>query len=116
MLLIIYTGPLKEIRQAVIDLGTASAAFIAYVHQVLETSHTFRFFYTQEKMDFEEMEKSSAIIRDAMTHTIAALNTDTTSSSERTFTEALDRLKAAIPGLGEAGVVGASAEQQRTDQ
>jgi hypothetical protein len=73
MLLVVYTGPLKQIRQSVSDLGSASAAFIAYVHQVLEISHTFTSLYMRERMTFEEMEKSSRLIGEAMQATVACL-------------------------------------------
>ena len=89
MLLIIYSGPLKEIRQAVTDLATANAAFIAYVHQVLETSHTFSFYYLKQQITFEELAKSSQIIDQAMTNTITALNRNATDSSEGTIIKAL---------------------------
>jgi len=92
MLIVIYTSPLKEIRQAVVDLATANAAFIAYVHRVLETSHTFSFYYLHEKISFEQMERSSAIIKRAMTDTIDALERKARDSSERTLAAALDRL------------------------
>jgi hypothetical protein len=76
MLLVVYTGPLKEIRRSVSDLGSASAAFIAYVHQILEISHTFTSLYMRERMTFEEMEKSSRLIGDAMQATVACLTRD----------------------------------------
>ena len=63
---ITYAGPLADIQQSVEDLGIASAAFIGYVHRVLEISHTFSFYYLSQKMSFEEMEKSSRLIEDAM--------------------------------------------------
>lgn len=73
MLLIIYTGPLKQIRGAVDDLGTANAAFIAYIHRVLQTSHTFSLYYLHERINFEEMQKSSLLIQQAMSQTIHGL-------------------------------------------
>lgn len=73
MLSTVYTGPLKEIRRSVNDLGIASAAFIAYIHRVLEVSHTFSFYYLEQKMSFEEMLKSSKLIEDAMNDTIQNL-------------------------------------------
>jgi HEAT repeat protein len=76
MLLIVYTGPLKEIRRSVNDLGIGSAAFIAYVHRVLEISHTFSFYYLKEKITFEEMGKSSELIKGAMHDTIMMLHED----------------------------------------
>lgn len=74
MLLIIYTGPLKQIRGAVDDLGTANAAFIAYIHRVLQTSHTFSLYYLHERINFEEMQKSSQLIQQAMSQTIIGLH------------------------------------------
>jgi len=73
MLLMVYRGPLREIRQSVNDLGIASAAFIAYVHRVLQISHTFSFAYLREKISFDEMEKSSRLIDEAMASTISLL-------------------------------------------
>lgn len=66
MLAIIYTGPLKDIKQSVTDLSVASAVFIGYVHRVLEISHTFSFAYLEKKMTYAEMERSSNLIRVAM--------------------------------------------------
>lgn len=76
MVFVVYRGPLREIRQSVNDLGTASAAFIAYVHRVLEISHTFSFYYLNNRIDFAAMERSSALIRDAMRETVALLEKD----------------------------------------
>jgi HEAT repeat protein len=73
MLLMVYRGPLRQIRQSVSDLGIASAAFIAYIHRVLEISHTFSFYYLRQKIDFDEMAKSSQLIDDAMRATIGML-------------------------------------------
>lgn len=74
MLAVIYTGPLRQIRESVNDLGIASAAFIAYVHRVLEISHTFSFYYLNQKITFEEMDKSSDLIDKAMKNTIELLS------------------------------------------
>ena len=82
MLLIVYTGPLKEIRRSVSDLGIASAAFIAYVHRVLETSHTFTFYYLRQQITFDEMKKSGDLIASAMMDTIQKLHQDDKSSLE----------------------------------
>jgi hypothetical protein len=70
MIAVIYSGPLKEIRTFVNDLGITSAAFIAYVHRVLEISHTFTYYYLKGKMSYEEMIKSDKLIADAMSSTI----------------------------------------------
>lgn len=73
MLLLIYTGPLKDIRRSMIDLGAASAAFIAYVHRVLQVSHTFSAYYLQQQMTFAENKRSCDLIDDAMRDTISML-------------------------------------------
>jgi hypothetical protein len=90
MLLVTYTGPLKEIRQSVTDLATASAAFIAYVHRVLETSHTFSYYYLKEKISFEEMKKSCDLIKEAMNNTIEELNRKAIDSSEEVIKAAAE--------------------------
>jgi hypothetical protein len=74
MLTVVYSGPLKQIRESVNDLGIASAAFIAYVHRVLEISHTFSYYYLNQKITFEEMDKSSELIDKAMKNTIKELS------------------------------------------
>jgi HEAT repeat protein len=73
MLLVIYRGPLREIRESVNDLGIASAAFIAYIHRVLQISHTFSFHYLKQQITFEALEKSSKLIKDAMDDTTGRL-------------------------------------------
>ncbi len=94
MLLIIYTGPLREIRQAVEDLGTASAAFIAYVHRVLQVSHTFSSLYLKQDMSFEEMKKSSDLIQNAMKDTTEKLAGRDYKAAEGIISDALRQLKA----------------------
>jgi len=89
ILLIIYTGPLKEIRKSVNDLGTASAAFIAYVHRVLEISHTFSYYYLRQKITFAEMQKSSQLIQNAMTDTVNILNPKNGESVEEIIQKAM---------------------------
>lgn len=74
MLAVVYRGPLKHIRKSMNDLGIASAAFIAYIHRVLEISHTFTFYYLKQKITFDEMKISSDLIDDAMRKTVEILN------------------------------------------
>ena len=92
MLLIFFSAPIKEIRQAVVDLATANAAFIAYIHRVLESSHTYTYFLLREKLQFEELEKSNEIIKNAMNDTVEALDRKANNSSERTILKTLNRL------------------------
>jgi hypothetical protein len=97
MLLIVYAGPLKDIRQSVNDLATANAVFIAYVHRILETSHTFSYYYLHEEITFEDMAKSSGLIREAMESAVRSLNMTAIDSSEdvimRAMSFATDKLK-----------------------
>lgn len=73
MFAVIYTGPLKEIRKSVNDLGSANMAFISYIHRVLEISNSFSYLYLKQKIDFDEMEKSSVLLEQAMRDTIYML-------------------------------------------
>lgn len=70
--------------------------FIAYVHRTLETSHRFSFFYLKGKITFEEMAKSSGLIKEAMDNAIRSLKMTATDSSEdmivRAMTFAADKL------------------------
>lgn len=93
MVLVTYTGPMKEIRQSVNDLGTASAAFIAYVHRVLQTSHTFSYYYLTRKITFKELKQASDIIGTAMEGTVEALNKKATDSSQETILGALEEVR-----------------------
>ncbi len=72
----IYKGPLSDIRKSVDDLGIANAAFIGYIHRVLEISHTFSFYYLQNMISFENTKKSSDLIDIAMKETIKELDRD----------------------------------------
>jgi predicted RNA-binding Zn-ribbon protein involved in translation (DUF1610 family) len=76
MFSVIYKGPLKDIRTSISDLGIASATFIAYIHQILQISHTFSFYYLNQQISFSEMKKSNDLIQEAMKVTIKALYTE----------------------------------------
>jgi HEAT repeat protein len=73
VLLTVYTGPLKDIRQSVADVAAANAAYIGYIHAVLQISHTFSRQYLEGSVTFDEIEKSTKVIRVAMNSTVAAL-------------------------------------------
>ena len=73
MLATVYSGPLKDIRKSVTDVGTANAAFIGYVHRVQQISHTFSFLYIQEQISPEQVESLGKLIEDAMGDTIRML-------------------------------------------
>lgn len=74
MLLVVYTGPLKDIKASATDLGSANAAFIAYVHRVSEISHTFSAKYLREEVSYEDLEKSCKLLRQAAADAIKELN------------------------------------------
>ena len=73
MLSMVFWGPLREIRNAVSDVGAANVAFIAYIHRVLQVSHTFSHYYLSGKISFEELEKSSKLIEDTMDDAVRVL-------------------------------------------
>jgi len=73
MLLVIYTGPLKDIRQAISDMGASNAAFIAYIHRILQISHTFSAKYLSQNIDFDDTRKSCELISEAMLDTVSKL-------------------------------------------
>jgi HEAT repeat protein len=72
-LLTVYSGPLKDIRQSVSDLGAANVAFIGFVHQVLQVSHTFTAHYLRGTVSFEDARKAAEIIALASKTGTAAL-------------------------------------------
>jgi hypothetical protein len=80
MLLVTYSGPLKDIRQSMSDLGSATVAFIGYVHQVLQISHTFTALYLRDRITFDDLDKSSKLLRDATRDTIDALTRASTTA------------------------------------
>lgn len=93
ILLITYTGPLVEIKNSVNDLARASAAFIGYVHRVLQISHTYSFYYLTQKINFEEMKTSSALLEEAMDDTIQKLEASDPKAVEQVIREALKNLR-----------------------
>lgn len=66
MLAVIYAGPLRDIRRSVNDLGGASAAFIGFIHRVLQTSHTYSYFYLKSAITFDQTEEASQLISSAL--------------------------------------------------
>ncbi len=73
MLLVVYSGPLRDIREAVADLATSNAIFIAYVHRVLQASHTFTALYLRERVTLDEAEHAGRLMQEAMRDSVAAL-------------------------------------------
>jgi HEAT repeat protein len=83
MLLVVYTGPLKDIRQSVSDLGASSAAYIAFVHRVLQVSHAFGESYLGRDLSPEKVEKLSKLIDSALTATVRSLQYEAGGEEER---------------------------------
>jgi len=73
MLLVIYSGPLRDIRKAVEDLAASNAIFIAYIHRVLQVSHTFTALYMRERVSFDEADRAAHLMQTAMKESIDAL-------------------------------------------
>ncbi len=73
----VYRGPLRDIRQSINDLGVASATFMAFVHGILETSHTFSYHYLQRGVSYEDLKASTKVIEDMVNNTIRLLDQDT---------------------------------------
>lgn len=78
MLTMIYTGLLREIRKSVSDVGAADAAFMAYIHRLLQVSHTFSYYYLDGKATFDELETAGDLIEDTLQETVRIIR----SSSE----------------------------------
>lgn len=73
MLAVTYSGPLKDVRDSVRDLGSATAAFIGFVHQVLQISHTFSSLYLRDRITFEDTAKASDLLQKATAAAVASL-------------------------------------------
>ncbi len=73
MLLMVFKSPLREIRRAVNDVGVATAVFIAYVHRILQISHTFSYYYLQQEINLERLKEAGDLIEDTMRDTVDIL-------------------------------------------
>lgn len=66
MLVIIYTGPLKDIGKSVEELAKANAIFIGFIHAVLQISHTFSAKYIRGDFSFEETAQSNQLVQNTV--------------------------------------------------
>jgi len=73
MLVVIYTGPLKDIGKSVEELAKANAIFIGFIHTVLQISHTFSAKYIQGDFSFEETAQSNQLIQKTVRHAVEQL-------------------------------------------
>jgi HEAT repeat protein len=79
MFTMVFKSPLREIRKAVNDVGVATAVFIAYIHRILQISHTFSYFYLQQEITFERLKEAGDLIEDTMRDTVDILQQKTKS-------------------------------------
>ena len=90
-----FTLPLKQIKRAVTDVGLANVAFISYVHQVLQISHTFSYFYLNGDISFDEIKGAAKQIEDISHGAILTLNMAGSDGDQAQFDAALlNRIKA----------------------
>jgi hypothetical protein len=73
MLLVVYTGPLRDVRQSVSDLGASSAAYIAFMHRILQISHTFSARYLAQDLSARDVQALSQLIDQALQATVRSL-------------------------------------------
>lgn len=84
-----FTLPLKQIKRAVTDVGLANVAFISYVHQILQISHTFSYFYLNGKISFGEIKSAAKQIEDTSYGAILTLNIAGSDGDQTKFDQAL---------------------------
>lgn len=101
MFAVVYTGPLKEIRKSINDLSSANMSFISYIHRILQISNSYSFLYLKQKIDFDQMGKSSDLLESAMRDTIAMMyiNPDNDSFTEHMWKETLRGISNPTPNL-----------------
>ena len=66
----------------------------------METSITFSYYYLNQNMTFEELKKSTTLIRDAMLDTIKSLRLKAIDSSETTLMGVLEQPTTASEASG----------------
>jgi hypothetical protein len=106
-----FTFPLKQIKQAVSDVGLANVAFISYIHRVLQISHTFSYFYLNGEISFKEIESAASQIENNSHGAILTLKNAGSDGDQADFDKALlDRIRqinvskdGAVVPVGESG-------------
>jgi HEAT repeat protein len=73
MLIVVYTGPLKDIGKSVEELAKANAIFIGFIHSVLQISHTFSAKYIQGDYSFDETAQSNQLVQKTVRHAVEQL-------------------------------------------
>ena len=96
MVLIVYSGPLKDIRESIDELATDSAAFIAFVHCATQISLAFSYHFLREQVPFEYVEKSNKLIRETLVETANVLNTESAGAGEEIIDKAVKQILTAV--------------------
>ncbi len=76
LLVLFYTGPLKNIRQSMTDLVRVNAVFMGYVRQIHQIDTVFKQLYLGPNgLGTVEMQENAKQIRDSITQTMEDVNT-----------------------------------------
>jgi PBS lyase HEAT-like repeat len=100
-----FTFPLKQIKQAVSDVGLANVAFISYIHRVLQISHTFSYFYLKGDVSFKEIQSAAAQIESNSHGAILTLKSAGSDGDSALYDKALlDRIQGVSGKKDEPGM------------
>ncbi len=78
----VYSGPVRNSKEVLTEIGTANAVYTAYVQRTLEISNAYSHLYLQDKLTYTELERSNQLISAAMNDTVKALRTEGKTSFE----------------------------------
>jgi hypothetical protein len=69
-----YSGPIKETRRALTDIGVANAVYAAYMQRMLAISHVFvQQYLVGQKPSFEQVKQTNEMVNDVVQNTVKAL-------------------------------------------
>lgn len=78
----VYSGPVRNSKEVLTEIGTANAVYTAYVQRTLEISNAYSHLYLQDKLTYAELERSNQLIGAAMNDAVKALRTEGNTSFE----------------------------------
>lgn len=99
MLAVTYRGPLRDVRDSVRDLGSATVLFTGYTHRVLQISHVFSAAYLRGEADLATVEQTTRLLEEASRTTSALLLSEVPGSTSDPTVGASGE---AAPRVGEA--------------
>ncbi len=73
---VFYSGPVRDTKKTLMDIGVANAVYAAYVQRTLEISNGFTRLYLQGELNSKEIEKSNRLIGEAMKEAVNALRSE----------------------------------------